>query len=186
MKGEAATSPKGHLRHPPDQVQGRQGRRQGARKSNHPESQTGQSDFPELGQHICSRVLVQQVISNPTTTTFRRSGASSPRLSSGVLLSCRATNAWAMGASVDDVPTLSSLGGVVRSMGATTDALSPRMVRTYSRFWPRRLLRRRRPLRKCRPLAGQKGLGSRKLDSLKCQTGPSSFPRSSCSFWSPA
>jgi hypothetical protein len=26
---------------------------------------------------------------------------------------------------------------VVQSMGATTDALPPRMVRTYSGFWPR-------------------------------------------------
>jgi hypothetical protein len=65
------------------------------------------------------------VISDPTTATFRRSRASPLRLSSSTLLSDQATNAWAVGASTDDVPTLSTLGGVVRSMGATTDALHP-------------------------------------------------------------
>jgi hypothetical protein len=39
-RGQAATSPKRHLRHPPDQVQGRQGRRQGVRKLDHSKSQT--------------------------------------------------------------------------------------------------------------------------------------------------
>jgi hypothetical protein len=42
--------------------------------------------------------------------------------------------AWAMGDSADDVPALSSLGRVVRAMDTTTDALSPKMVRTYSEF----------------------------------------------------
>jgi hypothetical protein len=60
-----------------------------------------------------------------------------------------------MGASVDYVPALSSLGRVVWVINTTTDALSPRMVRTYSGFWPRRLLHRRRSLRTCRSPAGQ-------------------------------
>jgi hypothetical protein len=119
---------------PPGQVQGRQGRCQGVRKLDHPESQIGQSSFPGLGQHICSRELIRQAIPDTTTAAFRRSGASPPRLSSGASLFGRATNAWAMGASADDVPTLSSLGGLVRSMGATIDALPPGMVRTYSGF----------------------------------------------------
>jgi hypothetical protein len=46
------------------------------------------------------------------------------------LLPNRATNAWAVGASVDDVPTLSPMGGVGWAMGATANALSPGMVRT--------------------------------------------------------
>jgi hypothetical protein len=36
----------------------------------------------------------------------------------------RATNAWAVGASADDEPTLSSLGRVVRSVDTTTNTLS--------------------------------------------------------------
>jgi hypothetical protein len=87
------------------------------------------------------------VILDPKVAKFKRSRSSSPRLSSDALLSGQATNAWAMGTSVDDVSTLSSLGGVVRSMGATTNALPPRMVRTCSGFWPWRLLHRRWPLR---------------------------------------
>jgi hypothetical protein len=47
------------------------------------------------------------------------------------LLPSHATNAWTMGTSANDVSTLSSLGGVVRTLGATTDALPPRMVRTH-------------------------------------------------------
>jgi hypothetical protein len=46
----------------------------------------------------------------------------------------QATNAWAVGASADDVPTLSFLGEEVRSTGATIDALPPGMVRTCSGF----------------------------------------------------
>jgi hypothetical protein len=103
---------------------------------------------------------------------------SSARVSSGALLPGQATKAWAMGASADDVPTLSSVGRVIRAMDTTTDALPPRMVRTYSGFWPRRLLCRRQPLRTRRPPVGQKGLESGKLDSLECQTGPSGFPGS--------
>jgi hypothetical protein len=48
------------------QVQGRQGRRQGARNPDHPESQTRQSDFPKSGQDICSWELVRQAISDHT------------------------------------------------------------------------------------------------------------------------
>jgi hypothetical protein len=71
-------------------------------------------------------------------------------------LSGQATNAWAMGASADDGPNLSSLGGVVQSMGATTNALPTGMVRTYSGFWPWKLLCRRWLLWTHRPSAGQK------------------------------
>jgi hypothetical protein len=41
-----------------------------------------------------------------------------------------------VGTSADDVSTLSSLGEVVRTMGAIADALPPGMVRTCLRFWP--------------------------------------------------
>jgi hypothetical protein len=43
-------------------------------------------------------------------------------------------------------------------MSATDNALPPRMARTYSGFWPWRLLCKRRSLRKRRPPAGQEGL----------------------------
>jgi hypothetical protein len=166
--GQATMSPKGHLRHPPGQVQGRQGRCQGAQKLDHPDSQIGQSNFPESGQHIYSWELVWQAISDPTIATFRRTGASPPRLSFSASLSSRVTNAWAVGASADDVPTLSSLGGVVRSMGATTDALPPGMVRTCSGFWPWRLIRRRWLLRTYQPSAGQRSFGAGKSDIPEC------------------
>jgi hypothetical protein len=39
-----------------------------------------------------------------------------------------------MGASAGDVHALSSLGRMVRTVDTTTDALPPRMVRTYSEF----------------------------------------------------
>jgi hypothetical protein len=134
QRGQDTTPPKGHHRHPHGQVQRRQGQHQGTQKLDHPESQTRQSSFLQSGQHLYSRELVQQKISDPTAAKFRRSGSSSPRLSFGALLSGRAINAWAMGTSADDVPALSSLGGVVRFMGVTTDALPPGMVGTYSRF----------------------------------------------------
>jgi Zn-dependent M28 family amino/carboxypeptidase len=67
---------------------------------------------------------------------FIRSGSSSARLSSDALLPSQATNVWAVGASADDVSTLSTLGRVVRNLGVTADALPPRMVKTYSGFWP--------------------------------------------------
>jgi hypothetical protein len=60
-------------------------------------------------------------------------------------------------------------------MGTTTDALPPEMVNTYSGFWPWRLLRRRQPLQTHRPPIGREGLRIGTLDSLECQTGPSSF-----------
>jgi hypothetical protein len=71
------------------------------------------------------------MISDSGAGKFRRSGSSSARLSSDAILPGQATNAWAMGASTDDVSTL---GCVVRTMGATTDALQSGMVRTYSGF----------------------------------------------------
>jgi hypothetical protein len=70
------------------------------------------------------------MILDSTAPKFRRSGSSSARLSSDALLPGRAANAYAMGTSVDDVSTLSSLGGVVWTMGVTIVALSSRMVRT--------------------------------------------------------
>jgi hypothetical protein len=70
------------------------------------------------------------MISNSTAVKFRRSGSLSARLSSTALLFGRVANAWVMGTSADDVSTLSSLSGVVRIMGGTTDALPPGMVRT--------------------------------------------------------
>jgi hypothetical protein len=45
------------------------------------------------------------------------------------LSSDRATNVWAMGASTDDVSTLSTLGGVVQTVDSTADELPPEMVR---------------------------------------------------------
>jgi hypothetical protein len=71
------------------------------------------------------------MISDYTTAKFRRSGLSSTQSSSGALLPSRATNAWAVGAFTDDVSTLSTLGGVVQTMGSTVDALPLGMVRTY-------------------------------------------------------
>jgi hypothetical protein len=96
----------------------------------HPECQTGQSGFPKSGQHLCNRELIQQANQDSVTMKFRRSGSSSVRLLSGVLLPDRATNAWAVGASADDASTLCTLGRVVQTMGSTTDALPPEMVRT--------------------------------------------------------
>jgi hypothetical protein len=84
-----------------------------------------------------------------------------------------------MGASADDVSTLSPLGKMVQAMGATADALPPEMVWTYRGFWPRRILRRRRPLQTRRSPAEQEGLKAGKPDSPKCQTRPSNFPEDS-------
>jgi hypothetical protein len=63
------------------------------------------------------------MILDSIVTKFKRPGSSSVKLSSDVLLPGWATNAGAVGASTDDVSTLSSLGRVVRTMGATADAL---------------------------------------------------------------
>jgi hypothetical protein len=71
------------------------------------------------------------VILDSTAIEFRRSRLLSIGLSSGALLSIRATNAWAVGASVDDVSTMSSMGGVVQTVGPTANALPPRMDMTY-------------------------------------------------------
>jgi hypothetical protein len=110
---------KGHLRHPPSQVQRRQGRHQGAQKPDHPECQTGQSGLPESGQYVCSRVLIHQVVQDSTVEKFRGSGSSSVGLSSDALPFSRATNAQVVGASTDDVSALSTLGGVVQIVGYT-------------------------------------------------------------------
>jgi hypothetical protein len=91
--GGAATPPKGHLRHPYGQVQRRQDWRQGARKLDHPKSQTGQFNFPESGQQLCSRELVRQTISYSTMPKFRSLGSLSARVSSDTLLPSQATNA---------------------------------------------------------------------------------------------
>jgi hypothetical protein len=96
----------------------------GGMKMDHPKSQTRQSGFPESGQQFYSRELIRQVISDSTASKFRRLGSSSARVSSDGLLPCWATNAWAVGASADDVPALSSLGGVVLTMDTTTESAS--------------------------------------------------------------
>jgi hypothetical protein len=90
---QAATMPKGHLRHPHGQVQGSQGCHQGARKLDHSEYQIVHSSFPKSGQHLYSRELVWQAIQDSTTVKFRRSGSSSTELSSGSSLPNQATNA---------------------------------------------------------------------------------------------
>jgi hypothetical protein len=71
------------------------------------------------------------MISDPTAVKFRRSESSLARLSYGALLPSQATNTWAVGTSVDDISAMSSLGGVVQTMGSTANALPPGMVRTY-------------------------------------------------------
>jgi hypothetical protein len=50
-------------------------------------------------------------------------------------------------------------------MGANTDALPPRMVRTCSGFWSWRLLHRRWPLRTRRPSAEHMSFWARNPDS---------------------
>jgi hypothetical protein len=65
-----------------------------------------------------------------------------------------------------------------------TNALLTRMVGTYSVFWPRRLLHKRRPLRKYQPPTGQECFKTGKLDWLECQTGPSDFPEVNNKLWS--
>jgi hypothetical protein len=122
--------PKGHLQHLPSQLQRREGRHQGAQKLDHLKSQIGQSGFPESGQHVCSRELIQQAIQDSIMVKLRRSGSSLVGLPSSALLLGQATNTWAVGASVNDVSTLSTLGGVVRTMRSAVDALPPGMVRT--------------------------------------------------------
>jgi hypothetical protein len=72
-------------------------------KIDHPKCQTGQSGFPESGQQFYSKELIRQVTQDPTTVKLRRSGLLSVGLSSDTLLLDRATNAWAMGVSADDV-----------------------------------------------------------------------------------
>jgi hypothetical protein len=115
----------------------------GALKPNHLKSQTRQFDFPKSGHHLYSRELVWQAIQYSTTAQFRRSGSSSMGLSFGASLPNWVTNAQTMGIFIDDVPTLSTLGGEVRTVGSIADALPPEMVRTRGGFWLWRLLHRR-------------------------------------------
>jgi hypothetical protein len=51
-------------------------------------------------------------------------------LPSDTLLPSQATNAWAVGASADDVSTLSTLGELVGTVGSAADALPHWMIRT--------------------------------------------------------
>jgi hypothetical protein len=74
------------------------------------------------------------MISDSAVSKVRRSESPSAGVSSSALVPSGATNAWAMGASAGDVHALSSLGRMVRTVDTTTDALPPRMVRTYSEF----------------------------------------------------
>jgi hypothetical protein len=74
------------------------------------------------------------VIQDTTAEKLRRLGSSSMGLSSDTLLPDRAIDAWAVGASTDDVSTLSILGRVVLTVGSIADALSLRMVRTNWRL----------------------------------------------------
>jgi hypothetical protein len=83
-----------------------------------------------------------------------------------------------------DISPLSTLGGVVRAMGATANALPPKIVRTCWGFWPRSLVCTRRPLWIRRPPAGQEGLETWKLDSPECQTGPSGLAINNNCSWS--
>jgi hypothetical protein len=112
---------------------------------------TGPSDFPGSGQYFYCRKLIQQPIQDTAVTKFRRLGSSSIGASSSALLPNQATNAWAMGASANDVSALSTLDKVVRSVDSASNAFSPRVTRTSWRFWLQRLPRRRQPLQRCRP-----------------------------------
>jgi hypothetical protein len=67
-------------------------------------------------------------------TEFRRLGSSSKGVSSGALLPGQAANAGTVGASVDDISSLSTLGRVVWTLGSVVDALSLGMVRTSWKF----------------------------------------------------
>jgi hypothetical protein len=127
---QSAISSESHLQHPHGQVQGRQGRHQGVQKLDHQKYQTTKSGFPKSSQHLYSRELICQTISGSTVVKFRRTRSLPARLSFSTLLPSRATNAWAVGASTDDVSTLSSLGGVVQIVGSVANALASRMVRT--------------------------------------------------------
>jgi hypothetical protein len=60
--------------------EGRQGWHQGTQKLDHPEYQTGQSDFPESSQYLCSRKVIQEAMQDTATVKFRRLGSSSAGL----------------------------------------------------------------------------------------------------------
>jgi hypothetical protein len=63
---------------------------------------------------------MQQMILDSIMVKFRGLRLSLARLSKDALLPGRATNAWAVGASADDVSTLPSLGEVVWTVGSIT------------------------------------------------------------------
>jgi hypothetical protein len=91
--------------------------------------ETRPSGFLGLGQYSCSRQFVQQAIQNSVVTEFKRLGSSVEGISTDALLPGWATNVGTVGASVDDVSTLSLLGRVLSTLGSATNALSPGMVR---------------------------------------------------------
>jgi hypothetical protein len=140
-------------------------------------AKVGPYSFPRSGQYFSGRKFIQPTTQDTIAVKFRRSGASSTGASFSALLPDRATNAWSVGASTDDVSSLSSLGRVVRFVDSLANAFSPRVARTSWRFWSRRLPRRRWPLRECRPPTGQEGSKIGKSDSPECQTGPSDFSK---------
>jgi Zn-dependent M28 family amino/carboxypeptidase len=105
-------------------------RRMAAKDDQAESPKDGQWQKNERNKHIYNTELIQQVIPDSTVVKFRRSGSSSVGLPSNTLLPSWATNAWAVGASADDVSTLFTLGRTVWIVGSITDALSPGMVKT--------------------------------------------------------
>jgi hypothetical protein len=93
-------------------------------------TKTGPTGFPGLGQYFYGTKLIWQPIQDTAATKFKRSGSSSTGASYDALLPDRATNAWAVGISADDVSALSTLGVVVRSMDSAANALPPGIVGT--------------------------------------------------------
>jgi hypothetical protein len=94
-------------------------------------TKTRSSGFPGSSQYFYSRKLVWQPIQDTTMTKYRRSRSSLIGALFDALLSDRATNAWAMGTSVDDVFALSTLDGVVWFMDSAIDALTLKMVKIF-------------------------------------------------------
>jgi hypothetical protein len=106
-------------------------------------TKTRPSGFPRSGTYFYGNKLICSSIQDTAATKFSSLESSSTGASFDVLLPDQVTNAWAMGPFVDDAPVLFSLGRMVRAMDTIIDALSPKMTRTYSGFWSRRLLHRR-------------------------------------------
>jgi hypothetical protein len=121
----------------------------------------------QLGAHLASDL-------RPHNNNIQKVGSVTTKIMIQCLTFLWATNAWAVRLSTDDVPTLSSLGGVVQSMGATTDILPPGMVKIYLGCWPWRLLHGRWLLRTHQPSAGHRSFRAGKSDSSEYQTRPSS------------